>query len=132
MFADRQGIWQVSIIGSQDRAAWYLKVTGPNAFERSYTLERAAGEQRVEVIRAILSMGFLLLVCACRARGHAGKPPLVRALAGPALGGLELGDETLTHVADFERTSMSSAPQTQRQRGLFKKRTRHRSSRQGT
>jgi hypothetical protein len=55
MFADRKGIWQVSIIGSQDRAAWYLKVTGPNAFERSYTLERAAGEQRVEVIRAILS-----------------------------------------------------------------------------
>ena len=51
MFADRRGIWQVSIIGSQDRAAWYIKVTGPNAFERSYTLERAAGQQRVEVIQ---------------------------------------------------------------------------------
>ncbi len=55
MFADRTGEWRVSIIGSQESAQWEMKVTGPNAFERSYTLEGAAGEHRAEVIRGILS-----------------------------------------------------------------------------
>lgn len=57
MFADRRGIWQVSIIGSQDRAAWYIKVTGPNAFERSYTLERAAGRTTSRGDSAALLVG---------------------------------------------------------------------------
>ena len=48
----------------------------------------------------------------------AAEPSSVWALAGPALGGLELGDETLTHVADFGRTAMRAAPQTQRQQGF--------------
>lgn len=53
VLADRPGDWRVSIIGSQanDRE---MKVDGPNAFERSYTLEGSAGEHRPEVIRVIL------------------------------------------------------------------------------
>ena len=53
--ADRPGDWRVSIIGSQANDRWELKITGPNAFERSYTLEGSAGEHRPEVIHVILS-----------------------------------------------------------------------------
>jgi hypothetical protein len=31
-----------------------MKIIGPNAFERSYTLEGTAGEHRPEVIRVLL------------------------------------------------------------------------------
>jgi hypothetical protein len=31
-----------------------MKIEGPNAFERSYTLEGSAGEHRVDVIIALL------------------------------------------------------------------------------
>ncbi len=55
MLADRAGHWRVSIIGSQTNDRWEMKVTGPNAFERSYTLEGTAGEHRAEVIRVILA-----------------------------------------------------------------------------
>ena len=54
VLADRPGDWWVSIMGSQANDRWELKITGPNAFERSYTLEGSAGEHRPEVIRAIL------------------------------------------------------------------------------
>jgi len=54
VFADRPGDWRVSIIGSQENDRREMKVTGPNAFERSYTLEGAAGEHRPESIRVIL------------------------------------------------------------------------------
>jgi len=54
--ADRPGDWRVLIIGSQANDQWEMKITGPNAFERSYTLEGAAGEHRPERIRAILGM----------------------------------------------------------------------------
>ncbi len=54
LFADRSGEWRVSIIGSQERDCWEMKITGPNAFERSYTLEGEAGEHRAEVVRMIL------------------------------------------------------------------------------
>src|SRR5438067_2722808 len=37
--ADRTGDWRVSIIGSQANDRWEMKIFGPNAFERSYTLE---------------------------------------------------------------------------------------------
>lgn len=46
--ADRAGDWRVLIIGSQGNDRWEMKITGPNAFERSYTLEGAAGEHRPE------------------------------------------------------------------------------------
>jgi hypothetical protein len=52
--ADRPGDWQVSIIRSQANGRWEMKITGPNAFERSYTLEGTAGEHRPEAIRVLL------------------------------------------------------------------------------
>jgi hypothetical protein len=55
VLADRVGDWRVSIVGSQANDRWELKIAGPNGFERSYTLEGAAGEHRPEVIQAILS-----------------------------------------------------------------------------
>ena len=55
MLAERAGDWSVSIVGSQANDRWEMKITGPNAFERSYTLEGDAGEHRPEVIRIILA-----------------------------------------------------------------------------
>ncbi len=55
IFADRAGDWRVSILGSQENDRWEMKVTGPKAFERSYSLEGSAGEHRAEVVRVILS-----------------------------------------------------------------------------
>ena len=46
--ADRPGDWRVSIVGSQANDRWEMKIIGPNAFERSYTLEGTAGEHRPE------------------------------------------------------------------------------------
>jgi len=54
VLADRPGDWRVLIVGSQANDRWEMKIIGPNAFERSYTLEGTAGEHRAEVIRAIL------------------------------------------------------------------------------
>ena len=54
MLADRPGDWRVSIVGSQANDQWELKIDGPNAFERSYTLEGSVGEHRPETIRGIL------------------------------------------------------------------------------
>jgi len=48
--ADRLGDWRVSIIGSQANDRWDMKIAGPNAFERSYSLEGAAGEHEPQVI----------------------------------------------------------------------------------
>jgi len=42
----RSGDWRVLIIGSQANDRWEMKITGPNAFERSYTLEGTAGPVR--------------------------------------------------------------------------------------
>ena len=55
VLADRLGDWRVSIVGSQANDRWEMKIVGPNGFERSYTLEGAAGEHRPEVIQVILS-----------------------------------------------------------------------------
>src|SRR5439155_18072767 len=52
--ADRPGDWRVSIIGSQANDRWEMKIFGPNAFERSYTLEGRSGEDRPEMIRVLL------------------------------------------------------------------------------
>ena len=54
LLADRPGEWRVSIVGSHANDRWEMKIVGPNAFERSYTLEGSAGEHRPETIRAIL------------------------------------------------------------------------------
>ncbi len=55
VLADTPGDWRVSIMGSQANDQWELKITGPNGFERSYTLEDSAGEHQPEVIRMILA-----------------------------------------------------------------------------
>lgn len=53
--ADRPGDWRVSIIGSQANDRWELKIAGPNAFERSYSLEGAAGEHEPQVIGRLVA-----------------------------------------------------------------------------
>jgi len=55
VLSDRPGDWRVSIIGSQASDRWEMKITGPNAFERSYTLEGAAGQHDPRVIGGIVS-----------------------------------------------------------------------------
>jgi hypothetical protein len=55
VLSNRSGDWCISIIGSQANDRWEMKVFGPNAFERSYTLEGNAGEHEPHVIAAILS-----------------------------------------------------------------------------
>ena len=54
VLAGRPGEWRVSIVGSQDSDGWEMKILGPHGFERSYTLEGAAGEHRPEVIAYIV------------------------------------------------------------------------------
>jgi hypothetical protein len=54
VLASRSGDWRVSIVGSRGNNRWEMKITGPHAFERLYTLEGAAGEHRPEVIRVLL------------------------------------------------------------------------------
>jgi len=55
IFADRTGDWRVVIIGSQANDRWEMKITGPNAFERSYTLEGALGQHEPSTVVAIIS-----------------------------------------------------------------------------
>ena len=55
VFPDRPGDWRVSIIGSQVNDRWEMKIYGPNAFERSYTLEGAVGEHRPDVIGQLVA-----------------------------------------------------------------------------
>ena len=50
----RPGDWRVWIVGSQANDRWEMRIVGPNAFERSYTLEGSADEHRPEAIRVIL------------------------------------------------------------------------------
>jgi hypothetical protein len=52
--SDYSGDWRVSILGSLANDQWEMKIAGPNAFERSYTLDGSAGEHRPEVIRVLL------------------------------------------------------------------------------
>src|SRR5207302_11501123 len=50
VLSDRSGDWRVVIVGSQESDRWEMKIFGPNAFERSYTLEGAAGQHEPRVI----------------------------------------------------------------------------------
>jgi hypothetical protein len=43
VLSGRTGDWRVLIVGSQESDRWEMKILGPNAFERSYTLERTVG-----------------------------------------------------------------------------------------
>src|SRR5437660_12625094 len=55
VLSDRSGDWRVVIVGSQESDRWEMKIFGPNAFERSYTLEGAAGQHEPRVIGGIVS-----------------------------------------------------------------------------
>jgi hypothetical protein len=55
VLADRPGDWRVSIIGSQANDRWEMKITGPNAFERSYSLEGSAGEHAPQIIGRLVA-----------------------------------------------------------------------------
>jgi hypothetical protein len=55
VLSNRPGDWCVSILSSQANDRCEMKVLGPNAFERSYTLEGNAGEHESHVIAAIVS-----------------------------------------------------------------------------
>ncbi|HVH89557.1 MAG TPA: hypothetical protein VM912_22765 [Terriglobales bacterium] len=55
VLSGRTGDWRVLIVGSQDSERWEMKIFGPNAFERSYTLERTSGEHDPKRIAALVS-----------------------------------------------------------------------------
>jgi hypothetical protein len=55
VLSDRPGNWRVSIIGSRGSDRWEMKITGPNAFERSYTLEGTAGQHEPRAIAALVA-----------------------------------------------------------------------------
>jgi hypothetical protein len=55
VLADRPGTWRVVIVGSQGSDRWGMKITGPNAFERSYTLEGTAGQHEPRAIAALVA-----------------------------------------------------------------------------
>ncbi len=55
VLSDRTGDWRVLIVGSRDRDRWEMQIFGPNAFERSYTLEKASGEHDPQRIAALVS-----------------------------------------------------------------------------
>lgn len=55
VLADRPGDWRVLIVGSQANDRWEMTIAGPNAFERSYTLEGTAGEHAPGVIGSIVA-----------------------------------------------------------------------------
>jgi hypothetical protein len=51
---DRQGEWQVSIVGSRENDNWEMKIDGPRGFQRSYTLAGGVGEHHPNAIRLLL------------------------------------------------------------------------------
>jgi hypothetical protein len=55
ILSDRPGDWRVLIVGSQGSDRWEMKILGPNAFERSYTLEGSAGEHDPKRIAALVA-----------------------------------------------------------------------------
>jgi hypothetical protein len=55
VLSDRPGNWRVLIVGSRANDLWEMKITGPNAFERSYTLEGTAGEHEPPAIAVIVA-----------------------------------------------------------------------------
>jgi hypothetical protein len=55
VLSDRPGDWRISIVGSQANDRWEMKISGPAAFERSYTLEGTAGEHEPRAIGGIVS-----------------------------------------------------------------------------
>jgi hypothetical protein len=55
VLSQKSGDCRVVILGSQANDQWEMKITGPNAFERSYTLEGTAGQHEPQVIRRFVA-----------------------------------------------------------------------------
>jgi hypothetical protein len=55
ILADRPGDWRVVILGSQASDSWDMQIIGPNAFERSYTLEGTLGQHEPATVASIIS-----------------------------------------------------------------------------
>ena len=55
VLSDESGDWRVLIVGSKANDRWEMKITGPNVFERSFTLEGSAGQHEPRAIGAIVS-----------------------------------------------------------------------------
>ena len=55
VLSTRPGDWRVIIMGSQGSENWEMKIFGPKAFERSYTLEEAVGQHEPRAIAALVS-----------------------------------------------------------------------------
>jgi hypothetical protein len=55
VLSNRPGDWRVSIVGSQANDGREMKIVGPNAFERSHTLEGIAHEHEPTIIGGIVS-----------------------------------------------------------------------------
>ncbi len=53
--SDRLGDWRVVIVGSQANDRWEMRITGPNAFERSYTLEGTLGQHEPSTVASIIA-----------------------------------------------------------------------------
>lgn len=53
-FTDKRGEWRMFIAGSRASENWEMRIEGPNAFERSYTLSGNAGEHEPEAIRRLI------------------------------------------------------------------------------
>jgi hypothetical protein len=55
VLSDRSGDWRVVIAGSQGSDRWDMTIKGPNAFERSFTLEGTFGQHEPGVVAAIVA-----------------------------------------------------------------------------
>lgn len=55
VFSGRPGDWRVVILGSQANDRWEMNITGPNGFERSYTLEGTLGQHEPSTVAAIIA-----------------------------------------------------------------------------
>jgi len=55
VLSDRPGNWRVVIVGSQGSNQWEMTITGPSAFERSYTLEGAHRQHEPGAIATLVA-----------------------------------------------------------------------------
>ena len=54
VFANRPGDCRIVILGSKASDRWDMKITSPNAFERSYTLEGESGQHEPIAVASII------------------------------------------------------------------------------
>ena len=54
VLSGRMGDWRVLIVGSKESDRWEMKIFGPSAFERSYSLDGTSGEHDPHRIAALV------------------------------------------------------------------------------